>query len=418
MKDRKKRGFRIVFTLIGVLAVVLIGLFSFYMLWERAPDLEPVAPTAKPITAGESEKPREEDAGLPFDTQRQDGVYTILLVGNDDGNGNTDTIMVGRIDTKQHKMDFVSIPRDTLINVDWAVRKINSVYWGSKNNGGTGIDALRNHVKRLIGFDVDCYAVIDLSVFMDTVDALGGVYFDVPQALDYEDAGQNLYIHIAPGYQLLDGYQAMGVCRYRSGYANGDLGRIDMQHQFLKACAEQFITLGNIPNISKVVDILSGGLDTNLSAANIAFFLRQALQCKSEDINFYTAPASSDMVGGYSYAILELWDWLPMVNEYLNPYDTQVGYENVDIVYWDGSGYTATTTLQGAWYFQRPAPAPKPTEEPVTVPSPEPSPEPSAEPFPGTEPTEPTEPPVVIVSPDVKPTPPENTDTVLVGGIG
>ena len=175
MKDRKKRGFRIVFTLIGVLAVVLIGLFSFYMLWERAPDLEPVAPTAKPITAGESEKPREEDAGLPFDTQRQDGVYTILLVGNDDGNGNTDTIMVGRIDTKQHKMDFVSIPRDTLINVDWAVRKINSVYWGSKNNGGTGIDALRNHVKRLIGFDVDCYAVIDLSVFMDTVDALGGV---------------------------------------------------------------------------------------------------------------------------------------------------------------------------------------------------------------------------------------------------
>ena len=107
-----------------------------------------------------------------------------------------------------------------------------------------------------------------------------------------------------------------------------------------------------------------------------------------------------------------------MVNEYLNPYDTQVGYENVDIVYWDGSGYTATTTLQGAWYFQRPAPAPKPTEEPVTVPSPEPSPEPSAEPFPGTEPTEPTEPPVVIVSPDVKPTPPENTDTVLVGGIG
>ena len=68
MKDRKKRGFRIVFTLIGVLAVVLIGLFSFYMLWERAPDLEPVAPTAKPIAAGESEKPREEDAGLPFDT--------------------------------------------------------------------------------------------------------------------------------------------------------------------------------------------------------------------------------------------------------------------------------------------------------------------------------------------------------------
>ena len=53
-------------------------------------------------------------------------------------------------------MDFVSIPRDTIINVEWDNRKLNSVYWGSKNNGGNGIDALRSHVKKLTGFDVDC----------------------------------------------------------------------------------------------------------------------------------------------------------------------------------------------------------------------------------------------------------------------
>lgn len=366
MNKKKKHGLRIAFTILGVFALAVIGLFCAYMLWEKAPDIEPAAPETRPLASG-GDQGRQED-GDPLATERQDGVYTILLVGNDDGNGNTDTIMVGKIDTVNHKMNFVSIPRDTLINADWEIRKINAVYWGAKNSGGNGIDALRYRIQGLTGFDVDCYAVVDLGVFKETVDALGGVYFDVPQAMDYEDASQDLYIHIAPGYQLLDGEQAMGVCRYRSGYANGDLGRIEMQHQFLKACADQFISLGNIPNISKVVEILSGGLDTDLSAANIAFFLRQALQCKSEDINFYTAPNTPDMVGGYSYAILNLWEWLPMVNEYINPYSTPVEYGNVDIVYRSDGGFTATTVLQGEGYYSRPVSS-------TTEPEPEPEPE-------------------------------------------
>ena len=116
-------------------------------------------------------------------------------------------------------MDFVSIPRDTLVNISWNIRKINAVYWGTVNSGGVGIDGLRQQVKNLLGFDVDCYAVIDLNVFIDTVDALGGIYFDVPCDMDYEDSSQNLYIHVKAGYQLLDGETAMGVVRFRSGYA-------------------------------------------------------------------------------------------------------------------------------------------------------------------------------------------------------
>ena len=76
---------------------------------------------------------------------------------------------------------------------------------------------------------------------------------------------------------LLSGYDAIGLCRYRAGYVNGDLERIEVQHQLLKAAAEQFISLGNIPNIGKVAKILAENTDTNLSAANIAYFIRQAL---------------------------------------------------------------------------------------------------------------------------------------------
>ena len=136
----------------------------------------------------------------------------------------------------------------------------------------------------------------------------------------------------------------------------------------MRACAEQFITLGNIPNASIVVRHLSAGLNTNLSAANIAWFIRQALQCSSEDVHFYTMPCDQSMLQGYSYAIPRLGQWLEMVNTYLNPYDTPVTASNVDIVYRNGQNYAATTGLQGAWYYEDPGPAPvvtpTPTEEP------------------------------------------------------
>ncbi len=297
-----------------------------------------------------------------------------MLVGNDDGNGNTDTIIVGKIDTVQHKMDFVSIPRDTLVNISWNIRKINAVYWGTVNSGGVGIDGLRQQVKNLLGFDVDCYAVIDLNVFIDTVDALGGIYFDVPCDMDYEDSSQNLYIHVKAGYQLLDGETAMGVVRFRSGYANGDLGRVEMQQKFLKAAASQFITLGNIPNISKVTQILGDGMDTNLSAANIAFFLRQALQCKSEDINFYTLPNSPDMVRGLSYTFVQLYDWLDMINA---PQPLHHAHHRRERRYRlpRGGAICCTGELRGAWYYQDTSAEPEETPPADVIIDPSPTPE-------------------------------------------
>ena len=350
MQDKKNLALRIFLSVLGVAATLCIAFVCVYMLWEKAPEIAEEAPEVLDVKP--NDKKPEDIAAEAFDNNRKDGIYTVLLVGNDDGNGNTDTIIVGKIDTKLHKMDFVSIPRDTLINVDWSVRKLNSVYWGSKNSGGSGIDALKYHIKNICGIDVDCYAVIDLGVFIDVIDALGGVDFEVPVSMQYEDAGQNLYIDLQPGMQHLDGYQAMGLCRFRSGYANGDYGRIDMQQKFLKACAEQFISLGNIPNISKVVKILSEGLDTNLSTGNIGFFLRQALKCQPEDINFYTVPSNSDYVGGLSYSVIDIWSWLPLLNECLNPYERQIEYSNLDIVYrGEGGKFTATTELKGDWYY-------------------------------------------------------------------
>ena len=407
-KNNKRLFFSAFLTLLGVFALIGIALYCVYMLWEKAPDVEPEAPKAI-----STEKTSDSDVE-PVSPDRQQDIYTILLVGNDDGNGNTDTIVVGRLDTVNHTMDFVSIPRDTLVNLDWNVRKINAVYAGTANSGGVAIDGLKTQIRNLIGFNVDCYAVIDLDVFVDTVDLMGGVWFDVPQAMHYEDPGQNLYIHIDAGYQCLNGEQAMGVVRYRSGYANGDLGRIEMQQQFLKAVATQFIRLGNIPNISQVVSLLAQNMDTDLSAANIAFFLRQALLCSSEDINFHTMPNTPDMVYGLSYTFVELDPWLEMINQCLNPYNAAVTAANLDVVYKSGGTILSTSgNLRGSWYYSA-------TPTANTTPAPSPEPEPSAPPEGSGEVTpvppetpEESQPPEETVTPE--PPPEESGEVIIIG---
>ncbi len=370
MKKKFDRGLNALLTLCFLAAAALTALLGLYRLWERPPaqsgakQADPSAPAVSVVTRGAAAPAAEAlPEGEAISTARQDGVYTILLVGNDDGNYNTDTLILGRLDTVGHRMDFVSIPRDTLINVPWEVRKINAVYWGSRLNGGDGITALKQQVARLCGFEPDCYAVIDLDMFVQAVDLIGGVYFDVPMAMDYEDLSQDLRIHLQPGYQLLNGNQAMGLCRFRSSYVTGDLGRIEMQQQFLRALAGQLLSLGNIPHAAELARLLAANLDTDLSAANIAFFLRQFLSCRAEDIGFYTAPGAPEIISGYSYQVLDLPAWLDLVNQRLNPFDTPIGWENVDLVYRSGGGFAGTAGLRDPAYYEDP-----PATAPVSAP--------------------------------------------------
>lgn len=405
MRDKKKI-LKIAGISLGAVVLTAALVAGGYMLWERAPEVEPGAIVAEPEASPQAtaRTTAQEDKGTPFDTQRKDGVYTILLAGNDDGTGNTDTIMVGKIDTVRHTMDFVSIPRDTIINVEWDNRKLNSVYWGSKNNGGNGIDALRSHVKKLIGFDVDCYAVADLESIIEVVDVMGGVYFDVPFEMNYDDGP---VIHLQPGYQLLDGYEAMGLCRYRDGYVNGDLERIEVQHQFLKTVAEQFISLGNIPNIGKVSKILAESMDTNLTAANIAYFIRQALMCNTEDINFYTAPNTPQDVQQLSYTFLDLYNWIDLINSTINPYTTPVSEGNLDVVYLHNGAACCTTVLNGAYYYQLGSQQSAPAQEQPVELAVEPEPEPEVQ-----QPAQ-TEMPQVTTAPITKPLPTPSDDDWL-----
>lgn len=365
--EKKKRSKKVLIIALVVIELLIIAAVVAYFAWEKAPDIagsKPAAstpvptvrPTAEVVEATPSPTPEPTptpvlDSAVAPENDRHDGVYTILLVGEDLWTGHTDTILVGKVDTNEHKMDFVSIPRDTLLNMDSDMRKINAVYTNAKSLGDDGMEALKFRVKELIGFEVDCYAKIDLDSFVKVVDAIGGIDIYIDEPLQYDDVWQNMYIDVPAGQNHLNGQEAMTLVRYRAGYASADLGRIEAQHKFLKACVEQFISLGNIPNIGKVMDILEESVETDLTAANIAYFIRQGLMCKPENINFYTMPNAPKTLGGYSYAVILVYDWVKMINNYLNPFVEEITMNNINVMYNDYYGYGCTGEVRGGWYY-------------------------------------------------------------------
>lgn len=331
-KAQKQRKKSLRTALIAALFVVLGGLFLFGR-WAHPPAVN------RQLTEQTAEDVYRRAA------DRRKGCYTFLIAGKDRAAGLTDTVLVGMMDTKAHTLRFVSIPRDTAVNISWSPKKINQYYPAAENQGRDGVTALVEGVEKIIGYRVDCYAIFDVEVFVELVDTMGGVWFDVPIDMNYDDPDQELWIHVNQGYQLLNGTDAMGVFRYRKTYVNGDIGRLDVQHNLLKAIASQMLTLGNIPNVRKLVRIYERDVITNLSTGNVMFFLKEFLKLSDENIVFDTIPANyGGEVHGMSYVIIYLNQWLDYLNAYLNPFNEPITTSNLDIIYADNNGNLTSTT--------------------------------------------------------------------------
>lgn len=354
-KSEKKRKLLIVGVVAACLALIAILCVAGFMIWSEPPEVvdgglkvhdtpapsddiptDTTAATEVPVTPTPAPTPD------PSVLRRRDNTYTVLVVGRDRVGMNTDTIMLAMLDGEKNELNVVSIPRDTLVNVSWSVKKINSMY------GALGTEGLVNGVEDLIGYEIDNYVIVNTYVFQELIDAIGGVYFDVPLNMYYDDPGQNLHIHINAGYQWLSGAQSEQVVRFRqnndgTGYPTGDLGRIETQQKFAMALAKQLLSLGNIKNLPELVDIVVSNTDTDLTSGNMAFYVEEFLKLSSDSIHFYTLPCTNANILGGSYVSILLDEWLNMINSHFNPYNLDVSQSNLNILMY-ANGATWSTT--------------------------------------------------------------------------
>lgn len=280
----------------------------------------------------EADTPKTSSKPLASNSKRKDGVYTFMIIGMDKVALNTDTIMVGRMDTINHSVEIVNIPRDTYVNVRTKIKKINSIYPLSVSKGDNGVKNLRRGIEKLVGFPIDSYAFVDIVAAAKIVDTIGGVDFDVPVNMHYDDPAQDLHIDIDKGMQHLNGDDFVKVMRFRNTYQQGDLDRIKVQQDLLSALSDELLTAGNIKNIDELLNIYNKYVETNLTKNNLYFYLQQFLLMKKESVHFQMMPNTPAMVDELSYVFINEKEWIEMINEKLNPYKASITLSNLDII--------------------------------------------------------------------------------------
>ena len=359
-KKMTKRQRRRVFVLvIAVVVALLLVLFACYRNWAKAPDL-PGFDSAAP----ESTDPADLEGEQPYLTgDRKENFYTFLIVGRDTGGGgNTDTIMLAAYDIANQEAALMSIPRDTMVNASWDVKKINSVY--NVNGGGEeGMDALCDYVATLVGFRPDFTVTVEWEAVGEIVEEIGGVWFDVPFYMHYVDPYQDLYIDQEAGYRLLSGEDAMEVVRWRKNNDGAekvgdgsDLGRTQVQQDFIVAMIEQCLQIKNVTKLTSLASIFTQRVTTELTVGNLCWFAEQALLGGFSTDNIYmctmpntTKNVYSRTVGArLSYVLPNADELIEIVNEHFNPYEQDVTLANLDImsVNSDGSLSASSGTVR------------------------------------------------------------------------
>lgn len=313
---------------------ILTALFGLYKCFSQEPTLrggDPAAPGPDPAASQELRSQEDESRSLAS-IGRKEHFYTVLLAGLDDENGGSDTNLLMALDAENGTINVVSLPRDTLLNVSWSVKKLNNAY----HHGG--ISQTSAEISRLLGIPVDYYVTVDLRAFVELVDAIDGVDFDIPVDMDYDDPYQDLHIHFQAGERHLDGKEALQVVRWRqnndgSGYATADIGRIGTQQAFLTAVAKQTLQISNWDKVAEMAEIFEKWVETDLKLSNLIWIGEQALTMGSDKIAFHTLPG--DGAGWYkggSYYVLEPDATLELVNTYFNPYQRDLTREDMDIL--------------------------------------------------------------------------------------
>ncbi len=363
INSRKKTRARryVLLTLITVLFIIFCYSVMMLLFYKPAVDTDPPfntdtasENTSVPVIAGETDGRRED-------------VYNILIAGLDDISNSTDVIMIASLDIKNGSASVIQIPRDTYINKDKAtykVSRINAVYAAAYNyetkrgvKAGeareTAIKALCDVIEQNLCIVIDRYAVLTIEGFSDIIDKLGGVEFDVPFDMKYSDPEQDLYIDLKAGKQILDGDKAAQFIRYRYGYANADIGRIEKRADFLKAVAAQ-LKEKPFSALEGVVSAVVGDcLSTTVGINDAIYFLRGAYGISTDNITIETLAGGSptDMDTGVisPYYVMKRYMALEQVNALVNVYTW-----DVEDVYFDAKRlFTSGHELFDNYYYQK-----------------------------------------------------------------
>lgn len=197
---------------------------------------------------------------------------------------------------------LISIPRDSRVSIPGRqnLDKINHAHaYGEE-------ELLIATVEDLFKIKVHNYIRINYKAIEELVDALGGIEVDVPIDMKYSDPYDKppLNIDIKKGLQVLDGKNALHFLRFRKGYANQDLGRINAQQDFAQALISKLASPLTVFKAPKLLGTFYRNVDTDLSKREIIAMGFKVIRMKLDSIERLTLAGTNKSINGISYFII------------------------------------------------------------------------------------------------------------------
>lgn len=235
-----------------------------------------------------SEKRKNEDKRIVSNKELTEP-FTLLVMGVDsEANGlnanaafNGDTLIYMTFNPKTLTASMFSIPRDTYVPI--ACR--NNAYSKINSSAAYGTNCVINTVENLTGIKVDYYVKVNFKAVVELVEAVKGIEVMVEEP-DFQrnsgvdckgmvceqnsnrDWGNNT-VYIKPGWQKLNGEQALAYARCRHLYIESDLARNRHQQEIITALAKKALKIRSQKEFENILDAVSNNIATNMSMKEI-----------------------------------------------------------------------------------------------------------------------------------------------------
>lgn len=181
---------------------------------------------------------------------------------------NVDSIIFANVDTLTQEVTLVSIPRDLYYNN----AKINSYY------GTQGMEAQISAVENAIGYRIHHYALIDMYMFRDVVDLLGGIDVTLEEDLidpTYKTCDGDVCstLYYTAGLHHIDGTEALRIARSR--HTTSDYSRAARQQLILQGIQDRVRSLGvsEAGTLLSLVKTVVDSLETDMSVAEVLQYI-------------------------------------------------------------------------------------------------------------------------------------------------
>lgn len=242
--------------------------------------------------------------GHDENTKKNLGEFRTLILGistDQDGVDLTDTIMVASYNPNTQKATLLSIPRDTYTGKNpskaTAYEKINSLY-SRKHRPDETLKA----VNEITGLNIEYYVVVKTEALIKLVDVIGGINFNVPIDMNYDDSSQDLHIHLKAGEQKLDGNKAEQLVRFRHNndgtsypeeYGDNDTGRMRTQREFIMQVVKQTAKPENIFKLGEILEVAKEYVITNIDFNIAKDYIPYVVEFNTDNLLTDTLPGKN-----------------------------------------------------------------------------------------------------------------------------